>query len=137
MPSRTSSTDSLTQALRDKQVAHASAERKQRICIHFCDGTTLVVEARSEELMVKVNRPHSAAVQDHAVHPTKRQLEYLSFIAKYSARFGRPPAESDIQRHLLVSAPSVNQMMQMLQRRGFIARQQGVPRSIRICIPLP
>ncbi|WP_414636801.1 hypothetical protein [Aquabacterium sp.] len=58
------------------------------------------------------------------------------FIAKYIARFGRPPAESDIQRHFLVSAPSVNQMMQMLERRKFITRQSGVPRSVRVCIEL-
>jgi repressor LexA len=68
--------------------------------------------------------------------PTKRQLEYLLFIAKYIRRYGRAPAESDIERHFLVSAPTVNQMMHMLERRGFIARQAGVPRSTTICIDL-
>jgi len=57
-------------------------------------------------------------------------------IRKYLTRYGRAPAESDIERHFLVSAPSVNQMMQMLERRGFITRQAGVPRSARICIDL-
>jgi repressor LexA len=71
-----------------------------------------------------------------AAAPTKRQLEYLLFIAKYLGRYGRAPAESDIERHFLVSAPSVNQMMQMLERRGFISRKPGVPRSARICIDL-
>ncbi|MDO8251865.1 MAG: MarR family transcriptional regulator [Rhodoferax sp.] len=66
----------------------------------------------------------------------KRQLEYLAFIAKYIHRFGRAPAESDTERHFLVSAPSVNQMMQMIERRGFITRQAGVPRSTRISIDL-
>lgn len=69
--------------------------------------------------------------------PTKRQLEYLTFIARYTARYGRPPAESDIERHFLVSAPSVNQMMQTLERLGFISRRRGVPRSVQICIELP
>ena len=78
-------------------------------------------------------RPETA---DASERPTKRQLDYLAFIAKYMDYFGRAPAESDIQRHFLVSAPSVNQMMQMLERRGFITRQPGVPRSIRICIDL-
>ncbi|MBI4728399.1 MAG: hypothetical protein HY775_02720 [Acidobacteria bacterium] len=50
-------------------------------------------------------------------------------------RFGRSPAESDIQRHFLVSAPSVNQMVQMLERQGFIERERGVPRSIRLVEP--
>ena len=48
-------------------------------------------------------------------------------------QFGRAPAEADIQRHFLVSAPSVNAMMQTLERRGFITRKPGVPRSIRVC----
>ncbi|OGA02090.1 MAG: hypothetical protein A3H35_06145 [Betaproteobacteria bacterium RIFCSPLOWO2_02_FULL_62_17] len=60
----------------------------------------------------------------------------MIFISKYINRFGRAPAEADVERHFLVSAPSVNQMMQMLERRGFISRQAGVPRSIRICIDL-
>jgi Mn-dependent DtxR family transcriptional regulator len=55
-------------------------------------------------------------------------------------RYGVAPAEADIQRHFMVSAPSVNQMMQNLERRGFIARErdlftgQAVPRSIRILV---
>ena len=56
----------------------------------------------------------------------------LEFIARYIRRYGISPAESDIGRHFLVSAPSVNQMVQMLERQGFIARQRRVPRSIRI-----
>ena len=68
--------------------------------------------------------------------PTPRQLEYLLFIHKYISRFGRAPAEADIERHFLVSAPSINQMMQMLERRGFITREPGVPRSAKICIDL-
>lgn len=57
-------------------------------------------------------------------------------IAKYMRHFGHAPAESDIERHFLVAAPSVNQMMQTLERRGFISRQPRVPRSTKICIDL-
>ncbi|MDX1430754.1 MAG: MarR family transcriptional regulator, partial [Rhodothermales bacterium] len=61
----------------------------------------------------------------------------LNFIRRYMDRFGRSPAETDIQRHFLVSAPSVNQMVRTLERRGFIERDrdgfgQTVPRSIRV-----
>ncbi len=70
-----------------------------------------------------------------AVWPTSRQREYLEFIKKYLLRFGISPAESDIQRHFLVSAPSVNSMMQALERYGFIIRQRGMPRSIRLVDP--
>ena len=69
--------------------------------------------------------------------PTKRQREYLDFIKKYTLRFRVAPSEPDIQRHVLVSAPSVNQMIQGLERAGFITRQRDsygrvVPRSIRV-----
>ena len=130
-------TESLTQALSGRNVSHTSLEGRQRLSIHFSDGVTLIVEARSEELVAIVTQPKRAVEVRTFAQPTKRQFEYLAFIAKYIARFGRPPAESDIERHFLVSAPSVNQMMQMLERRGFITRKQGVPRSIRICIELP
>ncbi len=86
--------------------------------------------------MARSESANKSAAQDASQRPTKRQLEYLAFISKYIHRFGRAPAESDIERHFLVSAPSVNQMMQMLERRGFITRQPGVPRSTRICIDL-
>ena len=134
MPPRILTAESLTQSLRGETVSHASAEGKQRLGIHFSNGVTLVVEARSEELTFTLEQPRLSATKSTSAQPTKRQFEYLVFIAKYIARFGRSPAESDIERHFLVSAPSVNQMMQMLERRGFIARQQGVPRSVRICI---
>lgn len=94
------------------------------------------VERLKGGAIVRVEQAQDSA-QPVAPHgPTKRQIEYLLFIAKYIGRFGRAPAEADIERHFLVSAPAVNQMMQTLERRGFIARQAGVPRSARICIDL-
>jgi DNA-binding MarR family transcriptional regulator len=136
MPPRPLTAESLTQSLHGKTFSHATADGKQRLCIHFSDGGTLLLEARAEELVATVKQRKPAAIKSASSQPTKRQFEYLTFIAKYIAHFGRSPAESDIERHFLVSAPSVNQMMQMLERRGFIARKKGVARSIRICIDL-
>ena len=136
-PPRTLTAESLTRSLQGKTVSHATTEGKQWLCLHFSSGETLVVAVRSDELVAAVNQPKRAATAGAANEPSKRQWEYLAFIAKYIARFGGSPAESDIQRHFLVSAPTVNQMMQMLERRGFIARQKGVPRSVRIRIELP
>ena len=138
MPRRILSTELLTQTLRGQQVVHVTMDKVNRVVIHFSDGTTLAIETNSAELNAAGRlRKGTPTTQGGVQQPTKRQFEYLAFIAKYIARFGRAPAESDIERHFLVSAPSVNQMMQMLERRGFIARQPGVPRSIRICIELP
>lgn len=136
MPPRILSAESLARTLQGQQVSHVTADGKHQLAIHFSDGTTLMVQASSGELIAAVKHPSGPARDPGGQQPTKRQFEYLAFIAKYIARFGRAPAESDIERHFLVSAPSVNQMMQTLERRGFIARQPGVPRSARICIEL-
>jgi repressor LexA len=136
MKTRLLDSDSLTQRLKDRQVSNAVVDGTQQLTIQFSDGTALIVEACSDGLLTHVESASRSATQDTSQRPTQRQLEYLAFIAKYIHRFGRAPAERDIERHFLVSAPTVNQMMQMLERRGFITRQPGVPRSIRICIDL-
>jgi repressor LexA len=66
---------------------------------------------------------------------TKTQGRYLLFIHRYMKKFGCAPAEADIQCHFLVSAPSVNAMMQTLTRKKLIARLPGVARSIRLLVP--
>lgn len=128
--------ESLSRHLKDRQVSQVVVNGTQQLNIQFTDGTVLIVEAGSDGLLARVESARASAAQDDSQRPTKRQLEYLAFISKYIQRFGRAPAESDIERHFLVSAPSVNQMMQMLERRGFITRQPGVPRSTRLCIDL-
>lgn len=137
MKARLLDSDSLTQRLKDRQVSNTVVDGTQRLTIRFLDGTTLIVEACSDGLHAHVESASKPPTQDTSPSPTQRQLEYLAFIAKYIHRFGRAPAERDIERHFLVSAPTVNQMMQTLERRGFITRQPGVPRSIQICIDLP
>jgi SOS-response transcriptional repressor LexA len=72
---------------------------------------------------------------------TDRQGQYLAFIDAYTRVHGRPPAETDMQRHFQVSPPSVHQMVLTLERAGLIRRQPGVARSIEVlvapeCLPL-
>src|SRR6185312_9537567 len=66
---------------------------------------------------------------------TEKQGQYLAFIYTYSHMFRRPPAETDMQRQLQVSPPSVHQMIVTLERNGLISRQPGVSRSIQILLP--
>jgi repressor LexA len=116
-----------------KSVSHLEWPDDRRLAIHSSDGARLVVEQRGGSLAVTpVAADPAGDTVAGSVHPTPRQREYLDFIAQYIRRFGVSPAESDIQRRFLVSAPAVNQMVQTLERRGFIARQPGVPRSIRV-----
>lgn len=136
MQARHLDSESLTRRLKDRQLSRAVVNGTQQLTLEFSDGTVLIVDACSEGILARVESASPSAAQDASPRPTKRQLEYLAFISRYIHRFGRAPAEADIERHFLVSAPSVNQMMQMLERRGFITRQAGVPRSTRICIDL-
>ena len=62
---------------------------------------------------------------------TPTQGRYLSYIHTYTVGFGLPPAESEIAAAIGVSPPSVNQMMKMLQKKGLIHREPGLPRSIQ------
>jgi DNA-binding MarR family transcriptional regulator len=68
-------------------------------------------------------------------HFTPKQGQYLAFIDAYTRVNGRPPAETDMQRHFRVSPPSVHQMILTLERAGLIQRQPGVARSIAVLVP--
>ena len=65
---------------------------------------------------------------------TDRQGQYLAFIDAYTRVHGRPPAETDMQRHFQVTPPSVHQMILTLERAGLIRRQPGVARSIEVLV---
>ena len=65
---------------------------------------------------------------------TDTQGQYLAFIDAYTRVHGRPPAETDMQRHFGVSPPSVHQMVLSLERAGLIRRQPGVARSIEVLV---
>jgi len=45
------------------------------------------------------------------------------------------PAEADFQRYFRVTAPSVHQMLKTLDQLGFIDKQPGVARSIKLLVP--
>ena len=65
---------------------------------------------------------------------TPRQGQYLAFIYYYTKIHGVPPAEADMQRYFRVSPPAVHEMVKTLERQGFIAREPGRPRSIRLLL---
>ncbi len=108
------------------------------VIIRFTNGTELVMRSGGERPGMTLTKPKRRRSRtDARAEPTPRQREYLQFIKRYLDRFGVAPAETDIQRHFLVSAPSVNQMIRVLERRGFIERDrnwsgQAAPRSIRV-----
>ncbi len=66
---------------------------------------------------------------------TPLQGQYLAFIHAYSKINGRSPSEADLQRHFQVTPPSVHQMVLTLEKKGFISRKPGQPRSIQVLVP--
>jgi len=46
------------------------------------------------------------------------------------------PAHTDLQQHFKVTPPSVNQMVKTLESKGFIQKQPGITRSIKVLIPI-
>lgn len=65
---------------------------------------------------------------------TATQGQYLAFIYAYTQVLGRPPAETDLQRHFRVTPPSVHQMVLTLERAGLITRQRRMARSIKLLV---
>lgn len=65
---------------------------------------------------------------------TPRQGQVLAFIYYYTKLNGRPPAEADIQRYFRVSPPAIHDMVKALERHGYIAREPGKPRTIRLLL---
>jgi DNA-binding MarR family transcriptional regulator len=63
---------------------------------------------------------------------TAKQGQYLAFIYYYTKIHRVAPAESDFQRFFRVTPPVVHQMIKTLDKHGFIEREPGRPRSIRL-----
>jgi DNA-binding MarR family transcriptional regulator len=63
---------------------------------------------------------------------TAKQGQYLAFIYYYSKIHGIPPAEADFRRFFRVTPPVVHQMIKTLHTHGFIDREPGKARSIRL-----
>jgi len=132
-------TDAISRLVVGRSVSHLDRSSSGALVLHFADGARLTVDARNDDLAIRFVREGRKGGQAKPNQPSARQREYLQFIVRYLARFGISPAEGDIQQHFMVSAPSVNQMMKTLERRGFIARArdftgQAIPRSIRVVV---
>jgi DNA-binding MarR family transcriptional regulator len=82
------------------------------------------------------DRPQDGAVGggpvDRPIAFTAKQGQYLAFIYYYGKIHGRAPAEADFRRFFRVTPPVVHQMIKTLGARGFIDREPGKPRSIKL-----
>jgi hypothetical protein len=128
--------EALSERLAGLVVAALEQPDSTSISVRFTNGAVLDIRTTEGDVAAVFTKPRARG-SSSAAEPTQRQREYLEFIKKYMHRFGVAPAETDIQRHFLVTAPSVNHMVRTLEARGFIVRNrdwfgQTVPRSIRV-----
>ena len=65
---------------------------------------------------------------------TPTQGRYLAFIHAYTNLHGIPPSVTEIAEAMLVSPPSVNQMVKAMEKKGLILRKPGQARSIQILV---
>jgi Mn-dependent DtxR family transcriptional regulator len=68
-------------------------------------------------------------------HYTRKQGQYLAFIYSYTKVNRRAPAEADIQHFFNVTPPTVHQMILTLEKSGFISREPGKARTIKVLLP--
>jgi len=66
---------------------------------------------------------------------TQKQGQYLAFIYYYTKVNWRAPAEADIQCFFNVTPPTVHQMILTLEKSGFVSREQGKARTIKVLLP--
>jgi DNA-binding MarR family transcriptional regulator len=66
---------------------------------------------------------------------TKKQGQYLAYIHYYTKVNRQPPSELDMQYFFRVTPPTVHQMVLRLEERGFITREPGKARTIRVLLP--
>jgi repressor LexA len=64
---------------------------------------------------------------------TQRQRQVLEYVGEYQRQRGFPPAVRDIARHFhLVSAAGVHKHIKALVRKGFLAKEDYISRSLRV-----
>ncbi|MDE2792078.1 MAG: hypothetical protein OXI81_16870 [Paracoccaceae bacterium] len=76
------------------------------------------------------------ALPPHSLHNefTEKLGQYLAFVHACTKISRRPPAETDMQRDVGVTPPTVHQTVLNLDRARLIERIPGRPRSIRVLV---
>jgi repressor LexA len=70
--------------------------------------------------------------------PTKKQLEFLSFIEQFRRHHGMPPSVQEIQAHFGYASPNaVQNHVRFLRKKGLITGPARRKRSLMSLLPLP
>lgn len=65
---------------------------------------------------------------------TTKQGQYLAFIYYYTKLNRQAPAYADFQKYFRSDPASVNGMIKTLERKGFIEKEKGKARSIKLLL---
>jgi DNA-binding MarR family transcriptional regulator len=106
---------------------HCSEARVRRVLDALYDRLASLEDTFTDE-----DDQAADAVTNEAKPFTPKQGQYLAFIYSYTKIHGRPPAEADFQRFFRVTPSVVHQMIKTLAARGYIDREPGTARSIRL-----
>jgi repressor LexA len=128
--------DSSTDAKELRANLHAVLKKPVRTVI---DGKVYTLQVRAIEssgedaFEVRID---PAPKLDPSVTPpfTAKQGQYLAFIHNYTKIHRCPPAELDLQFYFRVSAPAIHDMIKTLELNGFIEKQPGQARTIRLLV---
>lgn len=109
----------------------------ERASLLLAEGGSAVRPIHGEALAPATvrSRPVPTPAAAPSGGPTARQSQYLAYIHHYTRLHGLPPSENEIARRFGVAGPSTHRMVLSLEARGFLAREPGQPRSLRVLVP--
>lgn len=63
---------------------------------------------------------------------SEKQQATVDFIREYTEEQGYAPSQADIAQWFGVTQQAAGQRIERLERKGFVRRTAGVPRSVRV-----
>ena len=114
---------------RDKEAAHRA--EMEGIATENHDAVTC---RKCLSLLHKLGKAAEAVEPRPVPSYTPKEGQYLAFIYYYTKLHRQAPAERDMQVYFRVTPPAVHDMVVKLERKGFISREPGVPRSIELLL---
>ncbi|HEY3743033.1 MAG TPA: hypothetical protein VGL53_24470 [Bryobacteraceae bacterium] len=123
-------------ASRDARELHANLEAAALKPLRtVLGGKVYLLGARIDERPFEVTIER-APFPDPDAKPafTDKQGQYLAFIHAYSRIHGQAPSEAELERHFRVSAPTIHEMIKLLERNSLIEKTPGKARSIRLLV---
>lgn len=63
---------------------------------------------------------------------TERQRQFVAAVERLAGLQGYAPSYRELSRELGVNVPRVQQLVTVVERKGFVVHARGIPRSLRV-----